>query len=149
MSILSINISLQLCESSVHYTNIFNILTSVCLSTAWPFLHLREQHITKSDNVFYYKCVRGGEEPSPLAGPMFRFLNSAVVFFFPSKPGSSCRGNDNKRGKQINNISSRTVTLPIRSPVSHFIYPKPPFSVHVPLDFPTHFYLFLPRGYDP
>lgn len=140
---------ISVCNFVNHWSTTLIYLKSLHLcvfSTAWPSLHL---HITKSDNVFYYKCVRGGEEPSPLAGPMFRFLISSVVFFFPSKPGSSCRGNDNMRGKQINNISSHIVTLPTRSPVSHFMYPKLPFSVHVPFDFPPHFYLFLLQDYGP
>lgn len=61
-------------------------------------------------------CQRWGT-PSPLAGPLFRFLSSSVVFFFPSQPGTSCRGNDNMgKTTEINNISSH---LPMLS-LAHF-----------------------------
>lgn len=77
-------------------------------------------------------CQRCGT-PSPLAGPLFRFLISSVVFFFPSQPGTSCRGNDNTRGKQ-----QRLITSPptySRSQLARsFLPPCVPnwsFSVHV------------------
>ncbi len=67
--------------------------------------------------------------PSPLAGPLFRFLISSVVFFFPSQPGTSCRGNDNTRGKQ-----QRLITSPptySRSQLARSFLQNWSFSVHV------------------
>lgn len=49
------------------------------------------------------------------AGPLFGFLISLVVLFFPSQPGTSCRGNDNVRGKQ------------------HWLITSPPTGSHLPL----------------
>lgn len=91
---------------------------SSCLAFSSPSL---AAHYEIRQCVLLQMCQRWGT-PSPLAGPLFRFLISSVVFFFPSQPGTSCRGNDNMRGKttEINNISSHL--LPTRLPFS--MYPK-------------------------
>lgn len=87
-------------------------------------------------------CQRWGT-PSPLAGPLFRFLISSVVFFFPSQPGTSCRGNDNMRGKQQRLITSPPTYSRSQlacSLVSPFVRPKLVFFPTCGLfDLPPHF----------
>lgn len=91
--------------------------------------------------VLLQTCQRWGT-PSPLAGPLFRFLISSLVFFFPSQPGTSCRGNDNTGGKQ-----QRLITSPptfSRSQPTRFISPsvRPKhvfFCTCGLLDLPPHF----------
>lgn len=81
-------------------------------------------------------CQRQGT-PRSLAGSLFRFLISSLVFFFPSQPGTSCRGNDNMWGKttEINNISSHRLTPQTPSPISPFIHQKLVFFVVVHVAF--------------
>ena len=70
--------------------------------------------------------------PNQLAGPLFRFLISSVVFFFPSQPGTSCKGNDNMRGKQQRLITSPPTDSrsPLHCPFLPTCIPNCSFSLH-------------------
>lgn len=85
---------------------------------ASPTLNLYLQHNYEIRQCVLLKMCQQWGTPSPLAGPLFRFQISKVVLFFPFQPRTSCRGNDNKRGKQ--QISKTIPSTYQRSRLTHF-----------------------------
>lgn len=100
-----------------------------CLAFSSPSL---AAHYEIRQCVLLQMCQQWGT-PSPLAGPLFRFLISSVLFFFPSQPETSCRGNDNMRGKQQRLITSPPTyqCSPLDCPFLPSCIPNWSLSVHV------------------